>query len=304
MNVTQRYENWVINEFQIPVPWGNIAVKAWGDDKDPHVLLFHGITDNAGSFDNLIPYLSTSFYYICVDFPGHGFSSPFPPHLPLQSTDFLIVLKLVVDYFQKQKYTIIGHSYGGQLALLFARAYPQYVEKLISIDGLLLYTIEAKESIKFLKSRLEKHDKLVAAKPETYTYEEALAVISKYRHQGEVLTREACEPLLKRCLQLQDNGRYIITTDQRIRCHINPLHDMRYRIETLKYNPIQCPTLMIYTKLNDRPRKRFHKMLEKLHTNKNVTVQYIDGHHDIHNMKPTSVAPYINKFLLLQKSKV
>ncbi|XP_057672560.1 serine hydrolase-like protein [Diorhabda carinulata] len=304
MNVDKRNKNLVINEFQIPVPWGHIAIKAWGDNKNPHVLLFHGIADNAGSFDNLIPYLSASFYYICVDLPGHGFSSPFPPHLPIHSTDFLIVFKLVVDYFEKQKYTIIGHSYGGQIGLLFARVYPQHVEKFISLDGLVLFAIEAKESMKILKSRLEKHEEIVAAKPETYTYEEALNLISKNRFHGEVLTREACEPLLKRCLHLQDNGRYIITTDQRIKSYINPLHDMRYRIETLKYDPIKCPTLMIYTKLNDRPRKKYHKLLEKLHANKNITVQYIDGDHDIHNKKPTAVAPYINKFLLIQKSKV
>ncbi|ENN82990.1 hypothetical protein YQE_00647, partial [Dendroctonus ponderosae] len=70
--------------------------------------------DNAGSFDDLIPLLP-KYFYICIDLPGHGQSDPFPPILPIHSADYLLAIRVVVDYFQRDKYIYMGHSYGGQM---------------------------------------------------------------------------------------------------------------------------------------------------------------------------------------------
>ncbi|GLV33094.1 uncharacterized protein CBL_10441 [Carabus blaptoides fortunei] len=72
-----------IKEVKIPVPWGHIAVKTWGNERDPIILVVHGWVDNAGSFDTLIPLLPTSYYYYCMDLPGHGRSSHLESSLPL-----------------------------------------------------------------------------------------------------------------------------------------------------------------------------------------------------------------------------
>lgn len=160
--------------------------------------------DNAGSFDNLIPLLPNHFYYICVDLPGHGKSSHFPPHLPIHSEDFLMPCLLLVKYFKKEKYIFMGHSYGGQIAFLFSSVYPQFVEKLVTLDVLPLYTIETNKTVEYLRGKIEKvvkiQEKLSTGQPPSYTYEEALQRFCSTRYFGETLFKEAAEPMLKRSL--------------------------------------------------------------------------------------------------------
>ena len=39
----------------------------------------HGWLDNCGSFDRLLPYFPKTKRVICIDIPGHGLSSHYPP---------------------------------------------------------------------------------------------------------------------------------------------------------------------------------------------------------------------------------
>nr|CAH7753933.1 unnamed protein product [Callosobruchus chinensis] len=54
--------------------------------------------DNAGAFDNLIPLLPHKFRYVCIDLPGHGRSSHFPPHLPLHTLNFLLDIAMAPNW--------------------------------------------------------------------------------------------------------------------------------------------------------------------------------------------------------------
>ncbi|CAG2172562.1 unnamed protein product [Oppiella nova] len=123
-------------EMKIPVPYGRIMAKAWGNS-DSHchkVLAIHGWQDNAGSFDTLVPLLPESLYILAVDLPGHGLSSHLPPGCPYTDIMFLIEVKRIVDYMEWNEFTILGHSMGGMIGLLYSSLYPQSVTKVILLD--------------------------------------------------------------------------------------------------------------------------------------------------------------------------
>lgn len=200
-----------IVEIEIPVPWGHISAKVWGDDKDTPVLVIHGIMDNAGSFDHLIPLLPKPFYYICIDLPGHGLSSHLPAHQPIYTLNYIIAYKLIADYFQRKRYIIMGHSYGGQLGILFTQLYPQYVEKLILLDTITLipvlprnfksYLAERFDNYLLLEEKLSKHNN-----QPTYTYDEVLEKIQFGRYTP-LITAEAAMALSHRSLKPTENER-------------------------------------------------------------------------------------------------
>lgn len=263
--------------------------------------------DNAGSFDRLISLLPKSFCYICFDLPGHGKSSHFPPHLPLFTVNNLLVYRLVATHFKKDKYIIMGHSYGGQIAMLFARLYPEYVEKLIMLDCLNMFPIPATLYVDYLRDKLENviklHAKLNSRAKPSYTYEEALKKITEGRRNGYV-TAEAAKALLPRSIQPIGNGRYEFTIDQRLKDFVNPFHDFRYIAESMKEHPVLCPVLIILGKKSDLQQMYFKRFIVFLKKRKNYIIKIVDGHHDVHNNEPENVAPDVNRFLLGKKAKL
>ncbi|XP_028149233.2 serine hydrolase-like protein isoform X2 [Diabrotica virgifera virgifera] len=294
-----------IGEISIPVPWGQLAAKTWGEEKDPLILCFHGIMDNAGSFNRLIAQLPSTFYYVCIDLPGHGRSSSFPPHLPLHTLNFLLVYKHVTRYF-KRKFVIMGHSYGGQLGFLYAQMYPECVEKLILLDTVTMYPIKSKDCMDFLDERIDSHlkicNKLNNKEAPVYTWEEALEKVQKGRNYSEI-KRESAEALIERALEPQGEL-YKFTLDQRIKNFVNPLRDHRLAMEGMKVNPVKCPILMVLGNQNGFQLKVMEPVIKFLKKWKNVEFHMVEGNHDVHNDYPDRVSPFVNKFLLLPKGKL
>lgn len=77
--------------------------KWWGPkDKQP-ILAIHGWQDNAGTFDTLVELLP-NVAILCIDLPGHGFSS----HLPYGQMYYLfwdgvITLRRIVKHYKWNK---------------------------------------------------------------------------------------------------------------------------------------------------------------------------------------------------------
>lgn len=48
---------------------GNLA-KTWGPKSGTPVLALHGLLDNAGTYDALVPYITSNVYLVCLEFCG------------------------------------------------------------------------------------------------------------------------------------------------------------------------------------------------------------------------------------------
>ncbi|XP_052863919.1 probable serine hydrolase [Anopheles cruzii] len=59
----------MVEEVEIPVPWGIVAGKWWGSRLKQPVLAIHGWQDNAGSFDRLCPLLPAEISILAIDLP-------------------------------------------------------------------------------------------------------------------------------------------------------------------------------------------------------------------------------------------
>ena len=94
----------------------------------PFVML-HGNGESNKYFCNQIGYFSKYYRVIAPDTRGHG-KSP-RGKMPFSLAQFADDLKEFLDGLGIGKAIILGFSDGGNIALLFALKYPQYVEKLI-----------------------------------------------------------------------------------------------------------------------------------------------------------------------------
>jgi len=64
----------ISREILIPVPWGFVAGKVYGDSSNHPVLCLHGWLDNCNTFDPLIPLLPTGMLFCCCAFSYKNFS--------------------------------------------------------------------------------------------------------------------------------------------------------------------------------------------------------------------------------------
>ncbi|XP_067009812.2 serine hydrolase-like protein isoform X1 [Anabrus simplex] len=294
-----------ITELKIPVPWGHIAAKAWGDHQSSPVLCLHGLQDNSNTFDHLVPLLPSSFFYLCIDFPGHGQSSHFPPGIILDFLDYVMSIKRVMDYFHWRKANILAHSFGAQLGSYYAALFPHSVSKLIMLDTIAAYCVPTEEYIKrfsYLTDKLLTRERQMSQNnPPSYSYEEAVNRLRSSRFSE--LTVESANTLVKRSLVSRGNG-FGFSTDQRLKSGVWPFLDVKQHMSVLR--EITCPHLIIAAK-DSRPHFEmtlYKNILAMFQRRANFRIVFVEGNHDVHLNHPERVVTYVTKFLLRNTSRL
>jgi len=109
---------------------GNMHIIQQGD-KGPAVLMLHGASANAREFTwSLAPRLAATHRLFCMDRPGHGYSDrPDEGHkLGIQAE---LAARTLARLAPDEPVTILGHSFGGAVALRLALDYPDQVRGLV-----------------------------------------------------------------------------------------------------------------------------------------------------------------------------
>lgn len=77
--------------------------------------------------------LGDEFTVISFDTRNRGFSSPVQDNSKLTINDDIEDIERVRQHFRVQKFSLVGYSYMGMGAVLYAMKYPQHVERLIQL---------------------------------------------------------------------------------------------------------------------------------------------------------------------------
>ncbi len=102
----------------------------------PPLVLVHGLAAQMRNFTYaLVPLLAEKYRVICVDRPGCGYSTR-PAQVPASLTGQAATIAGLVDSLRLDKPIVVGHSYGGALALAMALNHPQSVGGLALIAPL------------------------------------------------------------------------------------------------------------------------------------------------------------------------
>ncbi|XP_054267684.1 probable serine hydrolase [Macrosteles quadrilineatus] len=290
-----------VKEVQIPVPWGHIAGKWWGDTSKQPILALHGWQDNAGTFDPLLELLPESFSVLAVDDPGHGLSSHFPEGMLYNFANYLIMCKRIQKYYNwTDPMNILAHSKGAVIGVVFSAIYPESVNALVAIDVIKPLA----PSKKFYSKLGDNIDSTIikmtrsAEKNKMYSLEE----IEKRWIAGTKgsLTSEAVKILLKRGAQLDPvSGKYSLTRDPRVKIWNLSYFDERQSLAIA--SNVKCHLLAIrFTdgKFFDAPLKDSPSYLKTIENDaKSFKLVTIEGTHHNHLNNAKSVEPVITEFL-------
>ncbi len=112
----------------------------WGDASEETVVFVHGVRDQGRSWEHFISSMIERGYplghAVAIDLRGHGDSEWPATGRGYQHEDFLTDLAGLMRHLNKDPLTIIGHSLGGSMALLYAGVFPEKVKCLVLLESL------------------------------------------------------------------------------------------------------------------------------------------------------------------------
>jgi pimeloyl-ACP methyl ester carboxylesterase len=108
-----------------------LTVRAQVGGQGPPVLLLHGWGGAIESFAPVLNDLHQSYTVIAFDLPGFGQSS-LPP-ATWGSADYAHLTLQICERLRLDRPHLIGHSFGGQVAIQFAAAAPERLGKLVLV---------------------------------------------------------------------------------------------------------------------------------------------------------------------------
>lgn len=200
----------------------------------PPLLLLHGLGCDSSTWSGVMPTLAEHYTVIAPDLLGHGESDK--PNADYSLGGYANGMRDLLTILDIDKVTIVGHSFGGGIAMQFAYQFPERTERicLVSTGGL---GPEVTPLIRFLT--LPGSGAVVAAatlRPIRPIVSGGLRVLSKIglpltHDLGEVSTiyENLADPDMRRAVQrvtghvLNWRGQYVTMTDRAYLARLMPM---------------------------------------------------------------------------------
>ncbi|MEO7031100.1 MAG: alpha/beta hydrolase [Herbaspirillum sp.] len=110
-------------------------LRHWGADDAPKLFMLHGWMDVSASFQFVVDSLARDWHVIAPDWRGFGLSENSGTD-NYWSPDYLGDLDaLLRHYVPDGAVDLLGHSMGGNVAMLYAGIRPQRIRRLINLEG-------------------------------------------------------------------------------------------------------------------------------------------------------------------------
>ncbi|KAM8777213.1 serine hydrolase-like protein 2 isoform 2-T2 [Rhynchonycteris naso] len=297
----------LFSELKMAVPWGHIAAKAWGSQQSRPVLCLHGWLDNANSFDRLIPHLPKDFYYVAMDFGGHGLSSHYSPGLPYYQQNFVSEIRRVSAALKWSRFSIMGHSFGGIVGGTFSCIFPEMVDKLILLDSTpLVLDSNVMENLLTYKRKGIEHTLQVEEAKEPSRVLSREEMLQRFLKNNSHVGEECGELLLQRGTTQVATG-LVLNRDRRIALPEHSLDFISRELFVHSIKKLQANVLIVKAtqgyydvrREHDKDKESVLPIIDKLKSVLKERFQFVEvpGNHYVHMNQPHHVAGIISSFL-------
>jgi pimeloyl-ACP methyl ester carboxylesterase len=251
-----------------------LAAEVWGTPGERPVLASHGWLDNAGSFELLAPRLP-GCEIVALDLAGHGFSDFRSPDSAYNIWQDVGDLLDVANELGWQRCTLLGHSRGAGISLLFAAAFPERVDKLILLEGGVPLTGEPDEAPAGLADAL-REARALRGKAGRVFAQRATAIAERAAGFSKVTTA-AAEVLARRSLREVPGG-YQWHADQRLKAQ----SELRLTADHARAfaRSVQAPTLLLLATQSPFADRQLYRELPSLVPT--IEVNRVPGGHHCH----------------------
>jgi pimeloyl-ACP methyl ester carboxylesterase len=271
----------------IKIPGFQIGIKRWGEPKGTPLLAFHGMLDNAASFDFLAPLLNC--HLIAVDSPGCGKSSHYPPGILPQWLEESFLMFHLVNALELKTFDVMGHSRGTVVALTMALASPDRIGKLALLEALGPVTNYSDKTVEYLRKALENY--LSYDEKPKVVYKDLDTAIQERMKSGRI-SHQSAAAITKRGTEKNSDG-YVWTYDRRL-LSMQPSFPFNDQVNAM-FSSLAASTCLIKAKQGlNYPEGIFEHRKSMI---KKLEYHEIEGGHHVHMDDSAPVAKILDNFI-------
>lgn len=130
----------------VSFPGIQLSYLEWKQGSEP-LLLLHGLADHALVWSSLAEYIAESYHIIAPDMRGHGESSK--PEDDYTFASAIADLEALMDYLGWSSAHIIGHSWTGKLAPIWAKQHPERFRSMVLVDPIFIWKMPSLLKVTF-----------------------------------------------------------------------------------------------------------------------------------------------------------
>ena len=189
--------------------------RQWGDPCHRPLVLLHGWMDVAASWQFVVDELLDAGLQrrvIAPDWRGFGLSTPEgPPPEAYWFADYLADLDALLDGLVPEgAIDLVGHSMGGNVAMLYAGVRPQRVRRLINLEGFGMPATQPAQAPERYARWLDELRQLRAGDMTLQSYDGADGVARRLQKTNPRLSADKAEWLAQHWAQAGADGRWRI----------------------------------------------------------------------------------------------
>ena len=287
----------------VPVRNLQYHVRVWGQPTpgQPPLVMVHGWMDVAASYQFVVDAFASDHYVIAPDWRGYGDTDSgevdnywFP--------DYLADLDFLLDHYAPgQGVDLVGHSMGGNVAMLYAGVRPERIRRLVNLEGFGMPATQATQAPGRYAKWLDELKKLHAGDLDLKAYPAVGGVARRLMKTNPRLDQHKADWLAQHWARANADGQWEIRG--------NPAHKITnaqlYRVDEVLeiYKRISAPTLSVEASDNSldqwwKGKYTLAEYHERLQAVPNARVEQIaDAGHMMHHDQPEILAALIERFI-------
>jgi pimeloyl-ACP methyl ester carboxylesterase len=282
-------------------------VHCWGtpDPTHPPLVLLHGWMDVGASYQFVVDALSDAFVQgrqiIAPDWRGFGLTKTVAQD-SFWFPDYLADLDCLLDHYAPGKsVNLVGHSMGGNVAMLYAGVRPERVHRLINLEGFGMPATKPEQAAGRYAKWMDEIKGLHRGEIALKAYSDASGVARRLMSNNPRLSPDKAEWLAPHWAQPNAQGQWHILGDAAHKI----VNANLYQVDEVLaiYQRISAPTLSVEASDNQMAQwwqdryslAEFHERLKQVPQLSQAVVT--DAGHMLHHDQPQQVATLIENFV-------
>ena len=305
-------KNTSVSEF-VPIRGINYHVQVWNGSLNSGLaplVLVHGWMDVAASYQFMVDAFSEAFAagrtIIAPDWRGFGQTGLTPDGYQADAywfADYLADLDFLLDHFAPgQAIDLVGHSMGGNVAMLYAGVRPERVRKLVNLEGFGMPATRPSQAPGRLAQWMDGLKSFERGEMALKPYADAGGVAQRLMKTNPRLTLDKAQWLAQHWARPDAAGQWRILGNAAHKI-VNP---QLYRVDEVQeiYQRISAPVLAIEASDNamglwwkgNYSLDEYHERLKQVPDARVAVVE--NAGHMLHHDQPEQLARLIEAFLL------